>query len=66
MPGLRSLHPPSLGVGCGDDGAEVRTRGARLVCGIFDWEDHATLLWWRGRGLDVELPQAEMDLAEVE
>ncbi|MHA6524700.1 hypothetical protein [Tessaracoccus sp. G1721] len=38
----------------------------RGVCGIFDWEDHATLFWWRGRELDVELPQAELDLAEVE
>ena len=35
------------------------------MCGIFDWEDHATLYWWRGRELDVELPQAELDLAEV-
>ncbi len=38
---------------------------SRGVCGIFDWEDHATLYWWRGRELDVELPQAELDLAEV-
>ena len=37
------------------------------VCGIFDWEDHATLFWWRGRrDLDEDLPTAELDLAEVE
>ncbi|WP_353081121.1 hypothetical protein [Tessaracoccus lapidicaptus] len=39
--------------------------GCRGVCGIFDWEDHATLFWWRGRELDVELPEADLDLAEV-
>ena len=38
---------------------------SRGVCGIFDWEDHATLFWWRGRELDVELLEAEMDLAAV-
>lgn len=38
----------------------------RGVCGIFDWEDHATLFWWRGRDLEEELPTAELDLAEVE
>jgi hypothetical protein len=36
------------------------------VCGIFDMEDPATLFWWRGRQLEVELPTAELDLAEVE
>ena len=35
------------------------------MCGIFDGEDHATLFWWRGRELDVELPEADLDLAEV-
>lgn len=38
----------------------------RGVCGIFDMEDTATLFWWRGRELEVELPTAELDLEEVE
>lgn len=38
----------------------------RGVCGLFDWEDHATLFWWRGRNLDEDLPAAELDLAEIE
>lgn len=48
-------------------GSMVRLLGeCRGVCGIFDWEDHATLFWWRGREVDTELPEAELDLAEVE
>lgn len=38
----------------------------RGVCGVFDTEDSATLFWWHGRDLEVELPTAELDLAEVE
>ncbi len=54
------------------ESASIRRAFTRLletgrgVYGVLDFEDWAQLFWWRGEELDVQIPTAQLPLAEIE